>query len=945
MSAVFGRQGELDEIEGFLDAVADAGSRLILLSGQAGIGKTTLWNAGIESANEHGYRVVSARPTEVETGLAFAALGDLLGPLLDTPMPDLPDPQREALDAALLRVSTASPPQPLGVSLATLNVLRTVAAQEPVVVAIDDVPWLDEASARVLDFAIRRLDGDRVGFLMARRAAAVDEPLPAWLSTVPPDRLTRLDVGPLSRDETDALLRARLGLSLSRAVLARLHAISGGTPFYALELGRALQRRGDWATPEALEVPRSLDGLIGARLDALDPAAGETALFAAALAHATVPVLEAATSKEQTKVGLASAEAAGVLEVVGDDVRFAHPLLAAATYDRATTDGRQRIHERLAEVVTDPEGRARHLARTAVGPNESIARALEDGAAAAVQRGAPEVAAELAEQAARLTPGDAIEERRRRLMSAAEHLAASGDIGRADELLAGIAADLPEGPLRAHVLTRRAHMALILARLDVAEALLLEAIPMSGNDTRLQITIHNGLAGIGFLSWRSWRRARLHMFEALAQARELGDPVLEVQMLGHAASWRNALGRPIDSLVERADRLAVPTGDVPALEHPDLQFARVFSAKGEVDEARRRLERVIDSARSRGDWAGLPRLLAIMAAIELDAGRWDIAERIATDAHAWLLQTGEGAFFQEIQVTRLQLQVVRGSVDGARTLAAEIERIARPSAYPWFRTSTPFALGLLDLSLGDPAGAYEKLLVVMSEPGRGRLLPVHWETTVAYAAEALVGLGRKEEAARLLDPVERRARRRDIPAALGEVLRARALVLAADGNDAAAVAAAEEAVRIHAALQAPFRTARAWFTLGEVLRRGRQKGASRGAFETALGLFEELGAGIWIDRSRTELGRVAMRRPAGSPLTETERRVAELAASGQTNREIADALFMSVHTVEAHLTRIFRTLGVRTRTELARTPLNGTGPGEGEDAGTRGSARRSRPQE
>jgi predicted ATPase len=160
-------------------------------------------------------------------------------------------------------VSATSPPQPLGVSLAALNVLRTAAADVPVVVAIDDVPWLDEASARVLDFSIRRLNGDRVGFLMARRAATTHEPLPAWLASIPPDRLTRLDLGPLSMDETDALVRSRLGLNLSRAVLKRLHAISGGTPFHALELGRALQRRGDWLTPETLEIPRSLDGLQG----------------------------------------------------------------------------------------------------------------------------------------------------------------------------------------------------------------------------------------------------------------------------------------------------------------------------------------------------------------------------------------------------------------------------------------------------------------------------------------------------------------------------------------------------------------------------------------------------------------------------------------------------------------------------------------------------------
>ena len=293
-SEIFGRQAELTEVERFLDAADGGVSRVMLLSGQAGIGKTTLWSAGIDAATERGYRVVSARPTEVETGLAFAALGDLLGPFLEIPMPDLPEPQREALDAALLRVSAVAPPQPLGVSLAVLHVLRTASAAGPILVAIDDVPWMDEASARVLDFSIRRLDREPVQFLVARRAAATDEPLPPWMETLPAERMVRLDVGPLSMDKTDALLRARLGLSLSRAVLARLHAISGGTPFYALELGRALQRRGDWATPETLEVPRSLDGLIDARLADLDSAADETALYAAALSQPTVRVLVAA---------------------------------------------------------------------------------------------------------------------------------------------------------------------------------------------------------------------------------------------------------------------------------------------------------------------------------------------------------------------------------------------------------------------------------------------------------------------------------------------------------------------------------------------------------------------------------------------------------------------------------------------------------------------------
>jgi DNA-binding CsgD family transcriptional regulator/DNA polymerase III delta prime subunit len=922
MSSILGRQSELDALEPFLDAVDSGRGPVLLFSGQAGIGKTTLWTAATEAATERGYRVVTARPTEVETGLAFAALGDLLGPFLETDVPDLPAPQRDALDAALLRAATTSPPQPLGVSLAVLHILRAASAPAPVLVAIDDVPWLDEASVRALDFAVRRLETERVGFLLARRAATIDEPLPRWLATLPPDRVTRLDLGPLSIDATGALLRDRIGLRLSRPVLARLHGIAGGTPFYALELGRDLQLRGAWAAPEALEVPSSLDRLVGARIDALDPAAGEVALHVAALAHPTMPVLAAALEPTQARRGIDHAVTAGVLDVASGSVRFTHPLLAAATYARAEPERRRAVHERLAEVVTEPEERARHLARAAIGPDENVARALELGATAAAGRGASEVAVELAEEAARMTPPDAEDERQRRRFVAAEHLIVSGDLRRADALLGSIASAVPPGPLRADVLTRRALVALYLSDLELSEALLREAMPLSADDPRRRVTIHALLAGIGHLSWRGWRHARFDMREALRLAHELGDAALELQMLGHAATWAFGLGRPWRGLLERADALAVPIGDVPPLEHPDLQFARLLVREGDVSEARRRIERLVEGARSAGDWTSLPRLLVSLAYLVTEAGDWDGAERIADEAQAGLLQSGEGAFYDDLLIHRLNFAAARGDVDLAHALAATIEPNTGASPQPIVRTAPSLALATLDLSLGEAGRALERLAPIVAEPALGRLLPMRREMVVAMQAEALVGLGRAEEARASVDVAERRARRRGPATALAEVLRARALVLAAQGDHAAATRSAEEAVAILSGVQLPFRSARAWFALGEVRRRSRQKATSRAAFETALAGFEALGATIWIERTRSELARVASRRPTGSRLTDTERRVAELAGSGHTNREIADALFMSVHTVEAHLTRVFRALGVQSRTELARVDLD-----------------------
>ena len=916
--SLLGRSAELDAIDDFLGSVRDGSSGVLLLSGPAGIGKTTIWQAGLDAARGRGFTVVSARPTEVETGLAFAALGDLLGPLLDLPLAPMPEPQQAALDAALLRVPAVSPPHPLGVSLATLHVLRSV--DRPVLVAIDDAPWLDDGSARALEFAIRRLRDERVGFLVARRVTDLADALPTWLAAIPPERLHQLDIGSLTVDETGTLLRARLDLSLHRPVLARLHTISGGTPFYALELGRDLQRRGSWDTPDTLETPRTLDRLVGARIASLDRDAEEVALVAAALSAPTVSILVTALGANVAGSGLASAEAAGVLERDGETVRFSHPLLAAAAYARATPDRIRDVHARLATIVADPEQRARHLARTATGPDAAIAAELEAAAAASLRRGASEVAAELAEDAARLTPADASDERARRLVVAADYLLISGDIGRANAILDQVATEPLDGAFLSDVLTRRARVAMYLKEMDRAEELLREAMRHTTDPLRL-VRVHELLAGLGHLTWRGWRTARLHMWQALDIARESGDAILHFQMLGHAASWNHALGRPWRHLVAEADGLGVPVDAVPPVEHPDLQFARILSGEGYAAEARVRIGRLIAAARKGGDWTSLPRVLVSAAFIETEAGDWSRAEELAEEARIGLVQTGEGAFGVDLAGIRLWLAVLRGRLDEARETGAAIERRGEEVLKPMVG-SRRLALGTLELSVGDAPAALRWAEKIVDQPGLGRLFPVAWESAIALHIEALVGVGRVADARLPASHLERRARRRGPQAAIAEAVRARSVVQAADGDLEAALASADEAVTILGGLDMPFRTARAWFTLGEVRRRARQRGAARDAFETALDGFTQLGAVLWIERTRAELERVAGRRPAGSALTDTERRVAELAGAGQTNKEIADSLFMSVHTVEAHLTRVFRTLGVQSRTELARADLD-----------------------
>ena len=390
-------------------ALLEDGPHALFLEGEAGIGKTRLWQEGVERARGLGLRVLSTRPGGTEVKLALAGLSDLLGDVAAETLPELPPPQRRALAVALLLEEPGgAPPDDRAVGAAFLGSLRVLANAGPVLVAVDDVQWLDRASARVLEFACRRLDGERIGMLVTVRLAA-DETEPVELArALGDDRVEHLLLGPLTVAAVYELVRVHLDLALSRPVLLRVHESSGGNPFFALELSRALRRAGAEPTPsEPLPVPPSLRELVRARLALLPRSSAETLLVAAALSRPTVSLVEEAVgSGARADRDLGRAAEAGVIELQGDRIRFAHPLLASIPFSAAPAESRRSIHRRLAAVVADPEERARHLALAAEGPDVDVAAALADAAARAKARGAIAAGAELAEQALRLTPAE-----------------------------------------------------------------------------------------------------------------------------------------------------------------------------------------------------------------------------------------------------------------------------------------------------------------------------------------------------------------------------------------------------------------------------------------------------------------------------------------------------------------------------------------------------------
>ena len=423
----------------------------LVIDGEAGIGKTTLFDATLTKARERGFAIFWCRPAAAEAAFSFAALGDLLSPVLSEGLGRLPGPQRRALAAALLLDELeGSAPDTRAIAFAAYQLLRE-RGDSPLLIAVDDVQWLDAASASVLGFALRRLAAAPAAILVARRSSG-GEPAPLGLDrTLPSEHLRRLRLGPMSLGAIHRLLRERVGVSFPRPTLVQLHETSGGNPFYALELGRALEQSGRPAgAGERLTVATSISGLVSARLAALSEDVREVLEPVALLSQPTVSIVEAVASDTTTvRERLRTAEAAAVVELDDERVRFSHPLLAACVEAELDPRRRRSLHRRLAERVGNPEQRARHLALGANGPSGEVAKQLEAASAIAALRGASVAAAELAELSVSLTPGNAGGEvlLRRRLL-AADHHYASGDAERPRALLEPLLDQLPAGSER-----------------------------------------------------------------------------------------------------------------------------------------------------------------------------------------------------------------------------------------------------------------------------------------------------------------------------------------------------------------------------------------------------------------------------------------------------------------------------------------------------------------
>ena len=899
-----GREEELDRLWSFVRRLA-GGASAAVICGDAGIGKTVLWRAGIEAAEQAGVRVLLTRSVEAEMPIALGGVADALDTAFHEVTEELFEPQRRLLASVLgMEPPSADAPDQSALPRAFLAYLRALAGRGQVLVAIDDLQWLDPPSQRMIAYAARRLVDEPVGFLVTQRGHEGD---PLGLRQAFAHRFAEVRVGPLSLGALHHLIRTRLGVRVPRPTVARIHDASGGNPMFALEFAKDASR-----VSGPLPLPGSLEELVGDRVARLPANVLLLLACVAAAERPTTSLLEAVVDNACALLDAAVVE--GTVTLDADAVvRFTHPLLGSAAYGTVPLSARQKLHAELAAVSAGDEQRARHLALATTEPDAEVALALDAAAAQARSRGAPDAAAELARHAIRLTPPNGDAARLERLIRSAAYLSDAGDIAGARVALDDVLGAPISGDDRARALLQAAQIEEDYARIgELAEealghaqdhALRILALIAAGV-TRVE---HGDLAG-GEAMGR----------EALTAAEGLGDPALLADALVHLGYIREVSGHPEPALLRRALELGARRPSPSGLPPPGVSLALLALWAGELSPARRLLERELDAAYTWGDERLMEVVRRLFVALEWWEGNWDSAVARLDEHSQFVFDAGDRPAEVHGLWQEALLAASRGRVEEARKRARETVRRAQEHQLALFVVIGRWVEGFLELSLDAPEAAWESL----------RLVPITEHPRHIWffpdVVEAAVASNRLDEAGRVLAALEAQARAREHLWATYAALRSRALLLVARGESDAALAAAEEAAARLEAAGFPLDHGRALFVAGDALRRLGERRRAAEKLEAARQIFAKLGAPLWQARAEKELRRASPRPRHDGELTSAERRVTALVADGRTNREVAAQLFVATGTVEVHLTRIYRKLGVRSRTELARLVADGT---------------------
>jgi DNA-binding CsgD family transcriptional regulator len=896
---VAGRDAERDAAATFLAAAASAPA-VLSMQGEAGIGKTTICRHLVAQARGGGFTVLECRPTSVEQTLSFVALTDLLATVDDAALDALPPPQREALAAAILRaVPGGQAPEARVIGTGLAGLFNFLAARQPLLVVIDDEQWLDQPSYDALAFALRRVMQAPFGLVTARRAGSAG---PHGLAAVPPTPTWKRDLqlGGLSAGAIFHIVLDELGLTLGRPTLIRITEASGGNPFVAVELAR-----------NGLVVPESLYSLTAERLAGLPDPAREAVLAVACSGRPSTALLSALGLREPLRM----AEDVGIVVVRDGRVDFTHPLLASAALELASAPAQRELHGRLAQHESDPEARARHSALSTLDPDERVAAALDDAVASAVARGAAGTATDLARLAVERTEVDSIVDGWKRRIRLAELLHMAGATREAGETLRRLDEDCPPGPVRAQgwlILTEVAYQTSSVQRaLEAAGRALADA----GDDVALRV---RALLSLATLSADAHDRA-----DYTGQAQRCLDegtlehPELRAWALCEHVSADFYLGNGLDRgeldhalALERTGRAWRSNDQVAAIRPVLLKWSDHHV------EAYDALIELQAKALDEGNEGLVPYALGHLSGVALRLGRTDEAAALAAEhlAHA----ESDGQESQRIQalVTIANVDAHCGRLDSAQVSSRLVLAWAEAENDSWLEMSAAGLLGFVALTRRETAAARQwfdrwwsaSRAAGVRDPGISRFHGDH--------IEALLADGALDVAQERVVALERCAEQAGRVSAQVVAKRCRALIHATTGDFDAAVVLLHEALALDAAAPGPFERARTLLVEGIIHRRAKAKGEASRAIVEAVQLFDAVGARAWAERAEEELARVKGHSASSVELTAGERRIAELAASGLTNKQVAEQAFVSPKTVEANLARVYRKLGISSRAEL-----------------------------
>ncbi|WP_409436591.1 helix-turn-helix transcriptional regulator [Mycobacterium sp. SMC-14] len=902
------RKAETSAVCAFLDTALGEPATLVL-EGEPGIGKSTLLWEAAEAATARGYRVLSASGAPTEVRYAYAAVADLLADIDAAVLAELPEVQRAALD----RVRQGGADGPAGdermVAASFLAVIRSVSSVAPVLLCVDDAQWLDASSQMVIGFAERRLNG-RVGLLITVRTGARGAVDMSWLNPARPGALARLRITPLTLGGVHALISTRLGYTLPRPSITRIHETSGGNPFFALELARFIAEDPDRA---AVGLPDSLAALVRDHIGQPDTEVGSVLLAAACAASPTVERVSRAVDLSPDRVVelVESEQAAGVVALDGSRIRFRHPLFATGVYSAAGPSARRAMHRRLAETVEEAELTARHLALAATSADPEVLQALDEAATVTRGRGAPAVAAELIELAINLG-GDTPQRR----MGAAEQHFRSGAIAPTRAHLQSILnGSSSSRGLRCMAMIALAAVTGYGGSLVAAAELLAQAIDQSADNPALQLQARLLLVPLARVIGHGEESVHLAGV-AVAQADQLGVPGLRSQALTIQAVVRFWHGLGLDpSALQLALDLEDPAGGPAATYRASTVAPVICSWTGGQEEASSQIRVIRQRLVEGGTETDILWMADYATMVELWLGHYEEAGAIAEEAVQRAEQMGAEMVLVCAWARRAAVAAYTGSVELARSDAGAVIDTSRVSGDVMHRQAATATLGFLEVSLGNYGAALAVLASSLASFDPDHDCEIVVGAYLPDAVEALTALGRLDEAEPLIVALETNGARLDRPWMLAVGARGRSHWLAARGELDAAERAALEALVHHGRLSMPFETARTQLLLGQVQRRRRRKQAAQTSLSTALAAFERLGAPLWARRARAELDRMTAAVP-GTGLTAAERRVAEYAAAGLSNKQIAAELFIAEKTVEMTLSTVYRKLGIRSRAGL-----------------------------